>query len=46
MIQNLKPVIEKSLPLGGKPIIETLYELVNLMEGVVQTLEAHCLGRA
>lgn len=35
----------KGLPLAGKPVIETLSHLTELVESVIETFEAHFLGR-
>lgn len=34
----------KKLPLGGEPAIESLYNLAEAIEGIVQTFEAHFFG--
>ncbi len=37
-------MIAKGLPLEGQPVIKTLNDMGNLVERIVQTFEAHCLG--
>ncbi len=43
---EFEAVIAEELPLGGKPVIATLNELAQLVEGIVETFEAHCLRRS
>lgn len=41
--QTVRLTIGNNLPLAGSPVIETLHQLVGLVESVIQTFEAHCL---
>lgn len=36
--------IADGLPLEGEPAVETLNQLADLVEGIIQTFETHCLG--
>jgi hypothetical protein len=35
--------IAEGLPMGGHPAVESLNQLADLVEGIVETFEAHCL---
>jgi hypothetical protein len=42
--QTISLVMGNGFPLDGSPVIETLYQLVGLVESIIQMFEAHSVG--